>query len=84
MLLAQAGFKKINESGARIKHDNTALTFDLLCSSQEIRMVAVYGMSAYAGSVPVYRLDDESISFAGLLLAAIPPTCMAIFAFQAL
>jgi len=30
------------------------------------------------------HFDDESISFAGLLLAAIPPTCMAIFAFQAL
>jgi len=30
------------------------------------------------------HFDDESISFVGLLLAAIPPTCMAIFAFQAL
>jgi hypothetical protein len=28
--------------------------------------------------------DDESISFVGLFLAAFPPTCMAIFAFQAL
>jgi len=28
--------------------------------------------------------EDESISFVGLFLAAFPPTCMAIFAFQAL
>ena len=28
--------------------------------------------------------DDESISPLGLLLAALPPTCVAIFAFQAL
>ncbi len=30
------------------------------------------------------HFDDESISFVGLFLAAFPPTCMAIFAFQAL
>lgn len=40
-LLAEAGFEQINESGVRIKPDKSALTFDLLCSSQEVRMAEV-------------------------------------------
>lgn len=37
-LLEKAGYEKIETSGIRMKSDGTPLTFNLLCSSQEVRL----------------------------------------------